>query len=229
MKKGPAGRSRGALLWSAPASGQRRCLGSGAGGLRRWSRSMAVADGMAPGCACGAWEMQSLCPIGDLRGRRLLSGFLRIVLDRHGLRNLPAQLRTIPPAGPGRPRSRPFSWVTGLLSPAVRSLPWSEVPRRTARSVRLIAPASHAWFFRARPWLARTSGPTKGCRCRSRAVRVRGDAYVRTRNVDFRVRSCRGRAPAASWRGRCRACPAPAGSGPGSPSRGRGSPGGRRR
>lgn len=89
------------------------------------------------------------------------------------------RVRVFPPAGPGRPRSRPFSWVTGLLSPAVRSLPWSEVPRRTARSVRLIAPASHAWFFRARAWLARAPGPTKRPAGRSRAVRVRGDAHVR--------------------------------------------------
>src|SRR5262249_50638755 len=40
----------------------------------------------------------------------------------------------------GRPRASPeptVLWVTGLLSPAVRSHRWSEVPRRTARSVRL--------------------------------------------------------------------------------------------
>jgi hypothetical protein len=74
MKKGPAGRSRGALLWSAPASGQRRCLGSGAGGLRRWSRPMAVAGGMAPGCACGACGMQGPCPLRDLRGTRAALG-----------------------------------------------------------------------------------------------------------------------------------------------------------
>jgi hypothetical protein len=104
-------------------------------------------------------------------------GCVRIVLDGRGLRNRFTQgcaFLHFPPVGPGRPRSRPFSWVTGLLSPAVRPHPWNEVPRHTARPVRLIAPASHAWFFRARPWLARTSPPTKRSARRSRAVRVKG-------------------------------------------------------
>ncbi len=77
----------------------------------------------------------------------------------------------------GRPRASPeptVPWVTGLLSPAVRSHLWGEVPRRT-NDPYASSPQrrSHAWFFRARPWLARTSGPTKAVGNRSRAVRVR--------------------------------------------------------
>ncbi|SDC73581.1 hypothetical protein SAMN05216505_103356 [Streptomyces prasinopilosus] len=160
----------------------------------------------------------------------------------------------VPPAGSGRPRSRPFSWVTGLLSPAARSPVRSEVPRRTARSAHRVAPASHTWFCRARPWLARTPVPTRRSRLRSRAVRVRRAAHVRTRHGGpvpaggpaggrrtgrggpaggaFRrpgVRSCRGRAPAGSSRARCPACPGRPCSGRGPPSRGRGSRAGRRR
>jgi len=96
------------------------------------------------------------------------------VLDGRGLRNRLTQ----PGAGTcpaGRPRASPEPAVLLGDRAAVPCRPvtsWSEVPRRTAWSVRLIAPASHAWFCRARPWLARTPPPTKRCAPRSRAVRV---------------------------------------------------------
>lgn len=141
-----------------------------------------------------------------------------------------------------------LSWVTGLLSPAVRSLLWNEVPRRT--SVRLIVPAEPRVVLRARPWLTRTPGPTKPAAGRSRAVRVRGHAYVRapdvrrtrvsyadparpqhprTRPREAVLRCGPGRAPGASSRGRCPACRARPCSGRGRPSRGTGSRGGLRR
>ncbi|GAA1931349.1 hypothetical protein GCM10009837_66360 [Streptomyces durmitorensis] len=53
----------------------------------------------------------------------------------------------------GRLRASPeptVPWVTGLLSPAVRSRLWSEVPRHT-RSVRLIAPAEPRVVFPCPP------------------------------------------------------------------------------
>lgn len=134
--------------------------------------------------SAGAWKRRRgvaplACTSGDGAVRGPGTG-TRAVYASCWTNRAPATVRPSPvhfckvrPAGPGRPRSRPFSWVTGLLSPAVRSLPWSEVPRRTARSVRLIAPVSHAWFFRARGWLARTPGPTTPGGTRSRAGRVR--------------------------------------------------------
>lgn len=116
----------------------------------------------------------------------------------------------LPPAGPGRPRSRPFSWVTGLLSPAVRSLSWSEVPRRTGRSVRHIAPASHAWFFRAAPGWHGHRYQRRG----RRGVTLRtGESGCVRLSPERGFRSDRGTAPEASSPARCPACPAPRCSG----------------
>lgn len=139
------------------------------------------------------------------------------------------------PAGSGRPRSRPFSWVTGLLSPAVRSRHWSEVPRRKERSLRLIAPVEPRVVL-AGPHLADTDietneappGPVtrrtgeSGSELRSAAATGPGPGTTA-------VRRGPGTAPGASSRARCRACRARPCSGRGSPSRGRGSHGGRPR
>ncbi len=83
-----------------------------------------------------------------------------------------------------------------------------------------------------RSWLARTPGPTKSAGGRSRAVRVTGPehrAAGRAQPLARLLRPGPGIAPAASWPGRCPACPADRCTGPGSPSRARGSRAGRRR
>ncbi|GAA1423953.1 hypothetical protein GCM10009601_27980 [Streptomyces thermospinosisporus] len=88
-------------------------------------------------------------------------GLVRIVLEGCGLRK---QFVPDGDSPAGRPRASPEPAVLLGDRSAVPCRPVtsrSEVPRRTARSARLIAPASHAWFFRARPWLARTPVPTK--------------------------------------------------------------------
>lgn len=129
-------------------------------------------------------------------------------------------LLPFPPAGPERPRGRPFSWVTGPLSPAVRSLPRSEVPRRTARSVRLIAPGEPRVVLPGPPLAGTDIGTNE-------AVRV--PVTRRTGERAAELRCDHGRVRGGSWRGGCRACRGPAGSDRGSPSRGTGSRDGRRR
>lgn len=175
----------------------------GAHGAHAWSRPLAMGQCTAVRCPMRlrAWGLGSPGVLGTLRG------FLRIVLDGRGLRNRSIRLCAFlhfPPGGPGRPRSRPFSWVTGLLSPAVRSRPWSEVPRRTARSVRLIAPAEPRVVLSGPPLAGADTTPTKWFAGRSRAVRVRAAPNSDTTGLRYDPGTVR----AASSRGPYPACPA---------------------
>lgn len=176
MTKGPARRKSRGPSASAPTSGQRRCLEAAPGDC---------AAGSEGGTRVGAPAHRGVRPVST-QGVRW-----RTVPHREGRTTASATASTaperIPPDGPGRPRSRPFSCVTGLLSPAVRSQPWSEVPRRTARSVRLIAPAEPRVVLSG-PNLAGTDTDTNEA-CRTTVTRRTGErAGVRTSAGQMRPR-----------------------------------------
>ncbi|CAL9505284.1 hypothetical protein SUDANB58_03538 [Streptomyces sp. enrichment culture] len=195
-EKGPAGRRRGALHRSAPAPG-------GAG-----------APEAAPGSAPLVLRVARLVRPGRHRGADSAHGRWPAAARPHGT------ARTF---SAGRPRAPPGPAVLSGDRAAVPCRPVtfrSEVPRRTARSARLIAPVSHAWFSSGPP-LAGTD---------TRTNETTPAVVTRRRGGDGPELRCdRGTAPATSSRGPCPACPARPGSGRGSPSRGRGSPVGRRR
>lgn len=138
----------------------------------------------------------------------------------------------VPSAGPGRPRSRPFSWVTGLLSPAVRSLPGAR--SHDARQIRTPHRSSEPRVVLSGPPLADTDIGTNEA-ARPPVTRRTGEKAPELRYdpgpvpAPGRVTRARGTAPASSSPASCPACRAPAGSGRAPPSRARGSPGARRR
>lgn len=122
------------------------------------------------------------------------------------------------PVGPGRPRSRPFSWVTGLLSPAVRSRHWSEVPRRTGqRSVRLIAPAEPR-VVRAGPPLAGTDTGTNEARP-APVTRRTGESRSELRSAGPGTRSASDPAGPGPRSASDLGCGGPTGPGPGGQTR----------
>jgi len=130
--EGPRGTDPRGPSPSAPASGQRRCLGSGAGGLRRWFAYHRCAVGRRPGAQgarawCGPmavrqWDARFCCGtwtwVGvEARGGSFCHGCPNIrqrglFLHRAGWATAYATVSTtseqIPPVGPERPRSRPF-------------------------------------------------------------------------------------------------------------------------
>ena len=157
MAKGPAGRSRGALLRQHRRQGSAGAWGSGAGGLRRVVGlcppvGAPAYGGRTPGldqwqsvvtrqCDC---LLRDLGPLLHRAGRPSSTQPFDPALY---FLTLAQALAVLALNFAGRLRASPeptVLGVTGLLSPAVRSQPWS-----------------HAWFVRARPWLARTPVPTK--------------------------------------------------------------------
>ncbi len=216
--EGPRGASRGALLLvstdvrAAPVPEERRR------GVAPLVPSASVGSPAHPGGGRSRPPAVLRCTAMRWPARELgVRGLLRIVLDERGARNRLTRTCAFFCFSADRPRASPepaVSWVTGLLSPAVRPLPRSEVPRRTARSARLIAPESHAWFFSGPP-LAGTDTGTNDA--------PPGTVTRRTGECGPELRCDRGTVRAGSCRGRSPACPAPPCSARGSPSRGRGS------
>lgn len=227
--EGPRGTEPRGPSPSAPTSGQRRCPGSGAGGLRRLlsvALSAPVRLGRRPG-AFGARGWSRPLAVGQRMATRLcvrgLGGFLRIVLDGHGLRNRSTQPLCIFAFSAGRPRASPGPTVLLNDRAAVPCRPVTFLERgpTTHGTIRTPHRSSEPRVVLSGPPLAGTDTGTNEA--------VRGPVTRRTGEYRPELRYDRGTVRAGSWRGTSPACPAPPGSGRGSPSRGRGSPGARPR
>ncbi|MGX1271862.1 hypothetical protein RKD18_005056 [Streptomyces phaeoluteigriseus] len=191
--EGPRGTDpRGPSLSSAPASGQRRCLRSGAGGSRRWlverPRPRRVSAGAHSRRATGLNLWRSVGTerrtAGQSRERRCNAvvpggtwGFLRIVLDERGTRNRLTQPLRIFAFPAGRPRASPRPAVLLGDRAAVPCRPVTSLERGPTAHGTIRTPhrPSEPRVVLPGPPLAGTDiGTNEAVRGRSRAVRVRG-------------------------------------------------------
>ncbi len=212
MTKGPAGRIRRALLYR-----QHRRQGSAGA----WERRRGVAPLVWN--EEGGRRTWGCRPKGDLRS---FGCFLRIVLDERGPRNRLTQPLCIFAFSAGRSRASPrptVLLVTGLLSPAVRSL--SERGPTTHVTIRTSHRPSEPRVVLPDPPLAGADTGTNDAAGAAVTRRTGETAAELTPDVTRDPGTVRG----ASSPEPCRAVPARPGSGRGPPARGRGSPAGRRR
>lgn len=181
----PRGPSR-----SAPTSGQRRCLRSGAGGSAAGSVVVRVSAGLRPGTL---GERQWGRPLAVERDIAVVCAGTRVGCSICGCSTHRARwaeasatastaLTQIRPVGSGRPRSRPSLVVAGLLSPAVRSRLLERGPTTHVRTPHRSSGATRGFFG---PPLAGTDTDTNEAR-RDTVTRLTGTGhgYVRTRNSD---------------------------------------------
>lgn len=198
--KGPAGRSRGALLRQHRRQGGAGAWGSGAGGLRRFVGLYPWSAPRRTGGARLVWTNGSQGLHVNVVACYGTWGCSCIVLEGRRLRNLLTRPCTFwPLCFAGRPRASPEPTVL-----------WGDRAAVPCRPVTTLEPR----VVCAGPPLAGTDTGTNEARGRrSRAGRVRRRPNSDTDPYDLRsglcdLRSGPGTAPATSSRGRSRACPA---------------------
>lgn len=193
MAKGPAGRNpRGPSSSSAPASGQRRCLGAAPGGC-------------AAGLSSAVQGRVEYTALHGLAGSKW--SFLRIVLDERGPRNRLTQPLCIFAISAGRPRASPRPAVPLGDRAAVpcRPVTFPERGPTTHGTIR----TSHR---SSEPRVVLTGPPLAGADTGTNDT-GRGTVTRRTGERPPELRCDPGTIPGASWRVTYPACPAPRCSG----------------
>ena len=163
-RRAPRNGVRGALLPSAPTTGQRRCLEAAPGGVRRWSRGGArVSPRHGFGCRSvpdrrsGAGARRAVrCGTGRPAERTARYGSCGVRCSRScgrrgGLRNRPAALNRFRRTAPGVPGAdRPWSDRAAVPCRPVTHTGARSHDARHDPDVSSLQ-RSHAWFFRGPP------------------------------------------------------------------------------